>query len=75
MKNLHLTWILGLAAVMAIIITPIVLLWPTVNASATLLEDNPAAYLPVRPTHTDHSNLSPGIRLDGNISQRVPFYS
>jgi octaheme c-type cytochrome (tetrathionate reductase family) len=60
MKNTTYVWIIGLLAVLIIIATPIIILWPTVNASANPLKDNPAANLPVRAAHTDHSSLMVG---------------
>ena len=49
-------WVIGLLVTLAVIIVPLVILWPKVAAA----RDNPQAHLPEHPIHTSHADLLPG---------------
>lgn len=61
MKKFPPTWLIGLLLTLAVIIVPVVLLWPR-QAKAL---DNPSAFLPERSPHTSHANLLPGPYASG----------
>jgi octaheme c-type cytochrome (tetrathionate reductase family) len=56
MKNFKYIWLIGLLATLGIIITPILILLPK-DAKA---KDDPWQHIPVRPPHTDHTDIIQG---------------
>ncbi len=56
MKKHFRVWIAGLAATLAVILVPVWIFWP----KAEKPKDNPQAFVPTHPVHTEHVDLMKG---------------
>lgn len=56
LKSTRLIWVPGLLVTVAMLVVPVLLFLPQESSAG----DDPWAYLPTRPPHTDHSALLPG---------------
>jgi len=60
MKQNKFTWLVGLIVTLAVILIPLVILWPRDTGAAEQASIDPAASLPAHPQHTDHKHIITG---------------
>ncbi|MFZ5921032.1 MAG: tetrathionate reductase family octaheme c-type cytochrome [Chloroflexota bacterium] len=63
MKNRKNLWIIGLLGILLVIVTPLAVFWPRTAQAA----DDPWAFVPQHPIHTDHSNIVQGPGEEGQF--------